>query len=65
VLPLTDLITIAAPSGGLGVTIGEAEITAPDSARATVSKYMTVGPRQPDGSLMFVVDAGKSIPARK
>jgi ketosteroid isomerase-like protein len=56
------VLTIAAPSGDLGVTIGEAAITAPNGGPATYSKYLTVWQRQADGSLRYVVDAGNARP---
>jgi hypothetical protein len=58
------LLTIAAASGDLGVTIGEAEIMPPGAAAPALSKYLSVWLRQPDGSLKYVVDAGSARPAR-
>ena len=55
------VITIAAPSGDLGATIGEAEITQ-TGGNAFVSKYLTVWMRQPDGSIRYLVDAGNARP---
>ena len=59
------LITFAAASGDLGVTIGEATILRTDVEpnAASYSKYLTVWQRQPDGSLKFVVDGGSGRPA--
>ncbi|HMI55048.1 MAG TPA: hypothetical protein VK494_02570 [Gemmatimonadaceae bacterium] len=56
--------TIAAASGDLGATVGEAEIRSPGDGVAGVffSKYITIWQRQPDGSLRFVVDGGNSRP---
>ena len=57
--------TIAAGSGDLGATIGEAEI-APRNGPASdtfFSKYITIWQRQPDGSLRFIADGGSSRPA--
>ena len=56
--------TIAATSGDLGATIGEAEIQPPGGA-PIYSKYITVWQRQPDGALKFIVDGGNSRPAPK
>jgi ketosteroid isomerase-like protein len=58
------LITFAAASGDLGVTIGEATIQRTDvEPNATsYSKYLTVWQRQPVGSLKFVVDGGSGRP---
>ena len=55
--------TIAAASGDLGATVGEAEIT-PPRGDAFVSKYLTVWQQQPDGSIRYVVDAGNARPRR-
>ena len=59
------LITFAAASGDLGVTIGEATILRTDvePTVTSYSKYLTVWQRQPDGSLKFVVDGGSGRPA--
>jgi ketosteroid isomerase-like protein len=59
------VLTIAAASGDVGVTVGESEIRLPGATVATLSKYVTVWQRQPDGSLKFVVDAGNARPGRK
>ncbi len=58
------LVTFAAASGDLGVTIGEATIQRTDVEPAVTnySKYLTVWQRQPDGSLKFVVDGGSGRP---
>jgi ketosteroid isomerase-like protein len=56
------VLTIAAASGDLGVTIGEAEIAVPGGSPTTLSKYLTVWQRQPDGALKYVVDAGNPRP---
>jgi len=61
------VLSLAAGSGDLGVTIGEADITAVGSngSRAVFpSKYLTVWQRQPDGAIRYIVDAGNSRPAR-
>ena len=59
------VISFAAPSGDLGVTIGEAEIRLQDPGTASpfYSKYLSVWQRQPDGSLKFVLDGGSARPA--
>lgn len=58
------LLSFAAGSGDLGVTIGEAVIQRTDvePKASFYSKYLTVWQRQPDGSLKFVVDGGSSRP---
>lgn len=53
--------TIAAASGELGGTIGEAEIRAA-GGEPFYSKYITIWQRQPDGSLKFIVDGGNGRP---
>lgn len=57
--------TIAAESGDLGATIGEAEIAPPGAAPSDTffSKYITIWQRQPNGSLRFITDGGSSRPA--
>jgi len=56
------VISIAAPSGDLGVTIGEAEILIRGQSAPLYSKYLTVWQRQADGSLKYVADLGNSRP---
>jgi ketosteroid isomerase-like protein len=56
------VISIAAPSGDLGVTIGEAEILIRGQSAPLYSKYLTVWQRQADGSLKYVTDLGNSRP---
>lgn len=57
------VITIAAPSGELGATIGTAEIQlGPGPNDVFLSKYLSVWKRQPDGSIKFVVDGGSGRP---
>ena len=59
------VFSIGAPSGDLGITVGEAEITLGGSESTSFySKYLTVWQRQPDGTLKFVVDGGNSRPPR-
>lgn len=59
------VVAVAAVSGDLGFTVGEAVIAPRDgSAAATAySKYLTVWRRQPDGRWRFVADAGNARPA--
>jgi ketosteroid isomerase-like protein len=57
----SPIATIAAASGDLGATIGEAEIQ-PPRGDVFLSKYLTVWQRQADGSLKFIVDAGNARP---
>ena len=59
------VLTIAAGSGDLGVTIGEAEIQAPGASAPAYSKYLTVWQRQPNGENKYVVDAGNARPRRR
>lgn len=60
------VLSLAAPSGDLGATIGEAEIAPTGSGASHVfySKYLTLWQRQPDGSIRYIVDAGNSRPAK-
>jgi ketosteroid isomerase-like protein len=58
------VLTIAAPSGDLGATIGTAEIElGPKPDDVFYSKYITIWKRQTDGSIKFVVDGGSGRPA--
>lgn len=57
------VITLAAASGDLGVTIGTAEIQiGPGPKDVFFSKYLSVWKRQPDGSIKFVADGGSGRP---
>ena len=57
------VLTVAAASGDLGVTIGTAEIDfGSKPADVFLSKYLTVWKRQPDGSIKFVADGGSGRP---
>jgi len=59
------VITLAAGSGDLGVTIGTAEIqTGPGPDDVFFSKYMSIWKRQPDGSIKFVADGGSGRPQK-
>jgi ketosteroid isomerase-like protein len=57
------VISIAAASGDLGVTIGTAEIDfGAKPLDLYFSKYLTVWQRQPNGSIKFVADGGSGRP---
>jgi ketosteroid isomerase-like protein len=57
------IITIAAPSSDLGITIGTAEIDfGAKPFDPFLSKYLTVWQRRPDGSIKFVADGGSGRP---
>lgn len=57
------VITFAAASGDLGVTIGTAEIQlGPGPNDVFFSKYLSVWKRQSDGSIKFVADGGSGRP---
>jgi hypothetical protein len=59
------VITLAAPSGDLGVTIGTAEIElGPGPTDVFFSKYMSIWKRQADGSIRFVADGGSGRPQK-
>lgn len=59
------VITLAAASGDLGVTIGTAEIgLGPGPNDVFFSKYLSVWKRQPDGSIKFVADGGSGRPQK-
>lgn len=59
------VMTLAAASGDLGVTIGTAEIgSGPGPNDVFFSKYMTVWKRQSDGSIKFVADGGSGRPQK-
>ncbi len=59
------VMTLAAPSGDLGVTIGTAEIVIGSGPNDVFSsKYMSVWKRQPDGSIKFVADGGSGRPQK-
>jgi ketosteroid isomerase-like protein len=59
------VITLAAASGDLGVTIGTAEIQIGSGPNDVFfSKYMSVWKRQPDGSIKFVADGGSGRPQK-
>ena len=59
------VMTLAAASGDLGVTIGTAEIElGPGPNDVFFSKYMSVWKRQPDGSIKFVADGGSGRPQK-
>jgi hypothetical protein len=53
----------AAPSGNLGLTIGEATATNPVTGERRYSKYITVWKRQPNGTWLYVIDGGNARPA--
>jgi ketosteroid isomerase-like protein len=60
------VITIAAPSGDLGATIGTAEIHfGPAEKDIFLSKYLTIWRREPDGSIKFVTDGGSGRPKQQ
>lgn len=59
------VITIAAPSGDLGATVGTAEIQLGAGPNDVFfSKYLSIWKRQPDGSIKFVVDGGSGRPQK-
>jgi ketosteroid isomerase-like protein len=57
------VFAVAAKSGDLGATVGEAIIRSAEGGEPSYSKYVTIWQRQADGSLKFVVDGGNSRPA--
>ena len=59
------VMTFAAASGDLGVTIGTAEIeVGPGPNDVFFSKYMSIWKRQADGSIRFVADGGSGRPQK-
>lgn len=59
------VLTLAAASGDLGVTVGTAEIElGPGPKDVFFSKYMSIWKRQPDGSIRFVADGGSGRPQK-
>lgn len=59
------VLSDASLDGSLGITIGEAKIVAtpgPQDVSTSLSKYLTVWRRMPDGSIKFLLDGGNSRP---
>lgn len=55
------LVAMAAPSGDLGFTVGEASIAQP-GAPTVYTKYLSLWRRDPDGRVRFIADGGNGRP---